>query len=104
MRLSDLPKNAAAIVLAVEDHHLADDSTNPTARASTPPTAASTQTGTPDMIAHRLKELGFVPGESVRLITTAPFGGDPLLVQVGFTRFALRRSEAARVLVEEVAR
>ncbi len=102
MRLSDLPKNASAIVIAVEDHHLTD-SKDPSAQttASTAPNDA--QTGAADMIAHRLKELGFVPGESVRLITTAPFGGDPLLVQVGFTRFALRRSEAARVLVEEVA-
>lgn len=102
MRLSDLSKNATAIVLAVEDHHFADSvDLSLTATASTP--QASAQTGTSDMIAHRLKELGFVPGESVRLITSAPFGGDPLLVQVGFTRFALRRSEAARVLVEEVA-
>jgi len=27
-------------------------------------------------------------------------GGDPILVQVGFTRFALRRSEADRVKLE----
>jgi ferrous iron transport protein A len=31
-------------------------------------------------------------------------GGDPLLIQIGFTRFALRRAEAARVSVRsEVA-
>ena len=101
MRLSDLAKNATAIVIAVEDHHFIDS--NDLSVKHTASTAQNdTQTGTSDMIAHRLKELGFVPGESVRLITTAPFGGDPLLVQVGFTRFALRRSEAARVLVEEV--
>ena len=29
-----------------------------------------------------------------------PIGADPLLGQIGFTRFALRRAEAARVLVE----
>lgn len=52
-----------------------------------------------DSIARRLLDLGFVDGEQVRCVTTAPFGGDPLLVQVGFTRFALRKSEAARVLV-----
>ena len=34
---------------------------------------------------------------------TRPFGGDPLLVQVGFTRFALRRSEAERVRLREPA-
>ena len=49
-----------------------------------------------DPIARRLRELGFV-GEPVRIVALAPLGGDPLLVQVGFTRFALRRSEAARV-------
>lgn len=58
--------------------------------------------GDDDPIARRLSELGFVPGESVRLIAAGPFGADPLLVQVGFTRFALRRSEAARVTVQEV--
>lgn len=56
-----------------------------------------------DAIARRLRELGFVPGESLRLVTRAPFGGDPLLVQVGYTRFALRRSEAARVELEGAA-
>ncbi len=58
--------------------------------------------GADDPIARRLADLGFVPGETVRLIATGPVGADPLLVQVGFTRFALRRSEAARVRLEEV--
>lgn len=58
--------------------------------------------GADDPIARRLSDLGFVPGETVRLVTTGPIGADPLLVQVGFTRFALRRSEAARVHLEEV--
>lgn len=53
-----------------------------------------------DLIARRLRDLGFVPGEPVRVVARAPLGGDPMLVQVGFTRFALRRNEAARVLVE----
>ena len=30
-----------------------------------------------------------------------PVGREPLLVQVGYTRFALRRSEAARVQVRD---
>ena len=50
-----------------------------------------------DAIARRLRELGFVAGERVEVVAAGPFGGDPLLVQIGFTRFALRRSEAARV-------
>ncbi|HJE53324.1 MAG TPA: FeoA domain-containing protein, partial [Acinetobacter pseudolwoffii] len=28
-------------------------------------------------------------------------GGDPILIQVGFTRFALRKSEAAKIEIEQ---
>ncbi|CAL61670.1 putative Fe2+ transport system protein A FeoA [Herminiimonas arsenicoxydans] len=50
-----------------------------------------------DPIAKRLRELGFVSGEPVRIVARGLIGADPLLVQIGFTRFALRRSEAQRV-------
>jgi len=53
-----------------------------------------------DPIAERLRDLGFVAGEPVRIVARGPIGADPLLVQIGFTRFALRRAEAARVLVD----
>jgi ferrous iron transport protein A len=53
--------------------------------------------GPNDSIARRLRELGFVAGERVEVVASGPFGAEPLLIQVGFTRFALRRSEAARV-------
>ncbi len=53
-----------------------------------------------DSIALRLRELGFVPGEQVRVQALGPFGREPLLVQVGMTRFALRRAEAERIDVE----
>lgn len=53
-----------------------------------------------DFVARRLRELGFVPGEPVRVVAQGPLGGDPLLVQIGYTRFALRRAEAERVQVE----
>ncbi len=53
-----------------------------------------------DAIAQRLLDLGFVPGEQVQCVALAPFGGDPVLVQIGHTRFALRRSEAERVQLE----
>jgi ferrous iron transport protein A len=55
--------------------------------------------GTNDAIAQRLRDLGFVAGEPVRLVARGPLGVDPLLVQIGYTRFALRRTEAARVTV-----
>lgn len=57
-------------------------------------------THSPDPIAQRLRDLGFVAGEPVSLVAHGPFGADPLLVQIGFTRFALRRSEAARVSIQ----
>ena len=53
-----------------------------------------------DVVARRLRDIGFVPGESVRLLTRGPLGGEPLLGQVGFTRFAMRRQEASRVKLE----
>ena len=66
----------------------------------TPSTVESVETrGEHDVIARRLRELGFVAGEAVEVMAQAPFGGDPILVQVGYTRFALRRIEAARVHV-----
>ena len=52
-----------------------------------------------DPIARRLRELGFVAGEQVQIVARGPFGAEPLLVQVGYTRFALRRAEAARIRV-----
>jgi ferrous iron transport protein A len=49
-------------------------------------------------VAARLAELGFLPGERVRIVARAAFGG-PLAVRVGTGTFALRREEAACVRV-----
>ncbi|MDR2013893.1 MAG: FeoA domain-containing protein [Rhodanobacter sp.] len=73
MQLCDLPRDVTAMVGEVRDAHR------------------------DDAIARRLRELGFVAGEPVRVVARGPIGGDPLLVQIGYTRFALRRGEAARV-------
>ena len=75
MRLSDLPKGAPAVVDRVDDAH------------------------SDDPIAQRLRDLGFVAGEPVRVVARGPLGADPLLIQIGSTRFALRRTEAARITV-----
>lgn len=48
--------------------------------------------------AQRLAELGFLPDEAVMLMARAP-GGDPLVVRVGCSTYALRRAEAACVEV-----
>ena len=53
-----------------------------------------------DPIAQRLRDLGFVAGEPVRVVAQGPLGADPLLIQIGSTRFALRRKEAERVRVQ----
>ena len=79
VRLTDLPRRIAAAVERVEDHM------------------------PNDAIARRLRELGFVAGEAVEVIAAGPVGAEPLLVQVGFTRFALRRTEADRVLIRREA-
>lgn len=75
MRLSELPRRTGATVVGVDD-------------------AAPN-----DAVARRLRELGFVAGERVEVVAAGPLGAEPLLVQVGYTRFALRRREAARIEV-----
>lgn len=46
----------------------------------------------------RLHEMGFDEGVAVTLLHRAPFGADPLAVQVGAMTVALRRALAAGVL------
>jgi ferrous iron transport protein A len=75
VRLSELPYRTGATVVAVDD-------VSPN-----------------DAVARRLRELGFVVGERVEVVAAGPVGAEPLLVQVGYTRFALRRREAARIEV-----
>lgn len=73
--LLDLPKQCAATI----DRILAE-STNP-------------------YIQTRLHELGFVAGEEIKVVAQAPLGKDPIVVKIGATRFALRRAEAACIVV-----
>ena len=73
VRLSELAKGTTAVIDEVQDIQ------------------------TNDPISRRLRDLGFVRGEPVRVVASGPIGGDPILVEIGYTRFALRRAEAARV-------
>ena len=50
----------------------------------------------------RLLEIGFLPGEQVRVMAHGYPGRDPLAVRVGHTTFALRRHEAALIRVVPV--
>ncbi|MFB2539344.1 MULTISPECIES: ferrous iron transport protein A [unclassified Acinetobacter] len=77
MRLSQLANNQTAIitkVLAVTEN-------------------------TTDMISQRLSQLGFEQGEPVQVLGRGLFGGEPILVKIGHSRFALRRAEANRIEV-----
>lgn len=47
----------------------------------------------------RLRELGFIPGEELRVVAESFPGRDPIAVRLGSTTFALRRFEAAMVHV-----
>ncbi|MBI4472158.1 MAG: ferrous iron transport protein A [Acidobacteria bacterium] len=47
----------------------------------------------------RLIDLGFTPGEEVMVTHTAPFG-DPIVVRVRGALLALRKREAAWIIVE----
>lgn len=49
----------------------------------------------------RLLELGFAPGEKVRVVAESFPRRDPMAVRVGNTIFALRRSEAALIQVAQ---
>ncbi len=47
-----------------------------------------------------LAEIGFLPGERVAVTARSLWGGDPMVVRVGQSSFALRKAEAACVQVE----
>jgi ferrous iron transport protein A len=53
-------------------------------------------------IVMRLIEIGFVAGERFEIIAESRPSGDPLAVRIGGSCFALRRREAAAVLVSVI--
>lgn len=50
----------------------------------------------------QLEDIGFLPGEHVAVMVRGMPGGDPLVVRVGLSTFALRQVEAACVQVVPV--
>jgi ferrous iron transport protein A len=50
-----------------------------------------------------LAEIGFLPGEPVTILARGQPGGDPLVVRIGDSTFALRRAEAECIQVEVAA-
>jgi ferrous iron transport protein A len=75
--LADLPKGTVARVVSVG-----------AADASAPPE-----------LARRLSELGFLPGELVRIVGRGLMAREPIAVRVGTGTFALRLFEAACIRV-----
>ncbi len=57
-------------------------------------------------LVRRLIEIGFLPGERVRIVSRGMFGGTPVAVRVGTATFALRKIEAqcVRVTLAEAER
>ncbi len=50
-----------------------------------------------------LEEIGFLPGEAVCVMARGLPGGDPLVVRIGQSTFALRRAEAACIAISPPA-
>ncbi len=72
--LADLPPEVTAIVAGIDTTSIAPG------------------------VARRLAEIGFLPGETIRVLARVP-GGNPIAVRIGTSTFALRRHEAACVRV-----
>jgi Fe2+ transport system protein FeoA len=66
----------------------------------------SSSTLTPEegnLLMARLRDLGFVAGARCEVLARMWLGGDPLVVRIGGSTFALRRAEAAAVRVRRLA-
>ena len=63
-------------------------------------TAKVTHVNGNNRITRRLMEMGLVPGASVRMVKSAPFG-DPLEIHVRGYHLAMRKSEADQIEVQD---
>jgi ferrous iron transport protein A len=52
-----------------------------------------------ELLKQRLSDLGFQPQEFITVIRVGPFGGDPIIVRVAQSTYALRLAEAALIYV-----
>jgi ferrous iron transport protein A len=82
VRLADLATGAPARVVSVS----ATD-------------AASADSGASGGVSRRLAELGFLPGERLRIVARGFLGREPIAVRIGTGTFALRLFEAACIRV-----
>ncbi|MDB6084710.1 MAG: ferrous iron transport protein [Gammaproteobacteria bacterium] len=82
MRLEDLATGTPAQVVSVSAMH-----------TDGPHTGASVELG------RRLAELGFLPGEKLKIVARGFMGREPIAVRIGTGTFALRLFEAACIRV-----
>ena len=61
--------------------------------------AAFADSGTSGGVSRRLAELGFLPGERLRIVARGFLGREPIAVRIGTGTFALRLFEAACIRV-----
>jgi ferrous iron transport protein A len=57
--------------------------------------------GQDHLLVQQLEDIGFVPGEQVQVLSKAFIGGDPMVVRVGQSTFALRQAEAQLIEVTQ---
>ena len=60
---------------------------------------AAADSATPAELGRRLAELGFLPGEAVRIVAKGLLAKAPIAVRIGTGTFALRLFEAACIRV-----
>ena len=53
-------------------------------------------------MSRQLEEIGFTPNEQVTVLTLGFPSGDPLVVRVGLSTFALRRAEAQMIKLHPI--
>ena len=82
LQLADLATGAAARVISVCETE-----------------SAAAERGAPAGLSRRLAELGFLPGERLRVVARGFLGREPIAVRIGTGTFALRLHEAACIRV-----
>ncbi len=86
----------AAAAVSERVMRLADLATGATARVVS---VAQVDAGGGSELGRRLAELGFLPGEKLRIVARGLVGREPLAVRIGTGTFALRLFEAACIRV-----
>ena len=83
--LAKLSRGASALVAGLSDEAGVDDGQ-----------------GAGAILLARLRDIGFVAGARCEVVARMWLGGDPLVVRIGGSTFALRRAEAAAVRVHRL--